>query len=55
VERPLTSGPRGWTGQPHLVASRRLASQSHSPRGGRGESQAEGRWMSNSMVGRPRG
>jgi hypothetical protein len=60
MQRSLTSGARGGGGQPnplagqcHLTASHGLASQGHSPRGGRGESQAEGRWSPNSMVDWP--
>jgi hypothetical protein len=45
VQRPLTSGPRGWpAGQAHFSASHGLASWACSPGGGNKESKAGSWW-----------
>jgi hypothetical protein len=54
VQRPLTSGPRGWLAdRPHFVASRGLASQARSPRGGNKESKVESQWKPDLVAARP--
>jgi hypothetical protein len=56
VQRPLTSGPKGWPAdQPNFVASHELASWAHSPGGGNKESEARSHWKPDLVAARPRG